>query len=447
MVKKNDANDIEMLIKNAREFFEKRKVQMEQSKYKQLILNFSALFAGVLLGIILKYTCPDAVIQALIKNLLSPVTTMFLNALKVIVGPLVFFSIASSIADFGDMKSLGRIAGKVITGYSITSFIAIGIGALVWFIFPIGDPSLKALVSDAADSTIANGQNVSTSVLDEIIDIVPSEIVSPFLKEDMLQIIFLAVLMGVAVSAVADKLHVFKDIISDGYLVCSRITTIIINIMPLAIFCSMAKMVFNMEIKSLLSVFVWVPVIYLGDIMMLGVYSLIIMIFARLNPITFFKKYYPTMVVAFTLASSNAALPTSMETCGKSLGISKKIYAFSLPLGATINMDGSCVTLMLSSLFMAKIYGISITPAIIMQLVFSIYILSVGAPGVPGAALICLSLLVPQIGVPSNSISIVMGLYALVGMMQVLTNVTGDAVVTLAVARGEKLVDVEKFKA
>ena len=181
--------------------------------------------------------------------------------------------------------------------------------------------------------------------------------------------------------------------------------------------------------------------------MMLLVYSVIIMVFARLNPIKFFKKYYPTMVVAFTLASSNAALPTSMETCGKNLGIDKKIYAFSLPLGATINMDGSCVTLMLSSLFMAKIYGISITPAIIMQLVFSIYILSVGAPGVPGAALICLSLLVPQIGVPSNSISIVMGLYALVGMMQVLTNVTGDAVVTLAVARGEKLVDVEKFKA
>ncbi len=215
--------------------------------------------------------------------------------------------------------------------------------------------------------------------------------------------------------------------------------------MPAAVFCSMAKMIISMNIGSLASVLVWIPTIYFGDVIMIVIYGLMILIFARINPIKFFKKFYPVMLTAYAFASSNSTLPYSMETCENSLGIHKRIYAFSLPLGATINMDGTCIAQMVSALFMAKIFGVPVTGSTILTLAVSIFILSVGAPGVPGGALVCISLLLPQIGVPAEAISLIMGLYSIIGMMLVCVNVTGDAVVTLIIARAEKLINMDVF--
>ena len=422
-------------------------IRVAKSKYRQLYLTIGALFAGIAAGLLMKALVPEAANTAISANLFTPVSTMFLNALKMIVAPLVLFSIASSLADFGDMRALGRIAGKVIGSYFVTSIIAIGIGALVWFLIPIGNPALQEAVTDAAADTIAKGQGVSASVKDTIVGIIPSDVVNPFLKADMLQIIFIAVMVGIAAGAVADKLHSFKNILNDCYLVFSKITAMIIGVMPLAIFCSMAKMVLSMKLGTLASVLVWVPTVYLGDILMILVYGLLILLIGRLNPLHFFRKYYPAMLAAFTFAASNPVLPTSMELCDRSLGISKRIYAFSLPLGATINMDGSCITQMISALFMAKIFGIPVTSSTILALALAIFVLSIGAPGVPGGALVCISLLVPQIGIPAEAISIIMGLYSVVGMMQTCVNVTGDAAVTLITANSEKLLDLDVYNA
>ncbi len=227
-----------------------------------------------------------------LKNLFNPINTMFLNALKVIVAPLVLFSIASSISDYGDLRSLGRIAGKILGFYFVTSLIAIAIGILTWHIFPIGNTGLESMVSDAANAKIAEGQGVSTSVVDTIVGIIPSEIINPFMKADMLQIIFMAAMIGIATGALSDKLCFFKEFLNDGYLVCSKITTMVISVMPVAIFCSMAKMVISTNIESLLSVLTWVPTIYFGDLLMLTVYGLMILILAGINPLTFFKKYF-----------------------------------------------------------------------------------------------------------------------------------------------------------
>jgi Na+/H+-dicarboxylate symporter len=278
------------------------------------------------------------------------------------------------------------------------------------------------------------------------VGIIPSDIINPFLSADMLQIIFIAVMIGVSCGLLSDKIICFKDVLSDGYQVFSKITALIISVMPLAVFCAMAKMVLSMDLKSLFSVFAWVPTIYFGDVLMMIVYALIILLVGRLNPITFFRKYYQAMLTAFTFASSNASLHTSMATCDKSLGISKKIYSFSLPLGATINMDGSCITQIVSALFMAKIFGIPVNAPVILTLAITVFVLSVGAPGVPGGALVCISLLVPQIGIPAEAISLIMGLYSLVGMMQTCTNVTGDAAVTLVVARSEGMLEREVYE-
>ena len=420
-------------------------IKISSSPYKPLILTVGALFLGILAGFLMKGLLPEAFNTAVTENLFAPVTAMFLNALKMVVAPLVLFSIASSIADFGDMKTLGRIAGKVIGSYMITSFIAILLGIAVYQLFPIGDPALQAAVSDAAASTVEKGAGVTASIKDTIVGVIPTDIITPFLKADMLQIIFIAAMLGLAAGALSDKLEVFHDVLSDCYAVFSRITAMIIWFMPLAIFCSMAKMILTMDLKHLLSVFVWVPTIYLADLLMLAVYGLMILVVARLNPLTFFRKYYPAMLTAFTFAASNPSLPTSMATCDKALGISKRLYSFSLPLGATINMDGGCITQIISALFMAKVFGLPINASMILSLVLAIFVLSVGAPGVPGGALVCISILLPQIGIPAEAISIIMGLYSIVGMMQTCVNVTGDAAVTLTIAKSEKLVNLEVY--
>jgi len=423
-------------------------IRLPASRYRQLYHTIGALVAGLLVGLLLRQAAPASFSQAVSANLFSPIYTMFLNALKLIVAPLVFLSIASSISDFHDLRSLGRIAMKIVGGYSLTSVLAIALGAAVWFLFPIGNPALQAAVSgSAAANTVSVAQNTSVTLLDTVVGIIPSDIVTPFLQSNMLQVIFIAVLVGLATGALSDKVHGFASFLDECYQVFSRMTAMIIRVMPVAVFCSMARMILSMELSALSSVLAWVPVIYLGNFLMLGIYGVMIFLFGRQNPLIFYRKFFPVMLTAFTFASSNATLPTSMETCSKKLGISERLCSFSLPLGATINMNGSCITLIITSLFMTKIFGMPITGQMMLTLLLSIFVLSVGAPGVPGAALVCISILLPQIGIPAEAVSIIMGLYSIVAMIQVCVNVTGDAVITLLVGRSEKMLDEEVFRA
>lgn len=261
--------------------------------------------------------------------------------------------------------------------------------------------------------------------------------------------LLLGIIVGLMIGLASSKIGEYSDSCRKGLSVLnalfSKVTAMIIGFMPLAVFCSMAKMVINIDMSVFLSVLAWPLTIYVADFVMLIVYGVILFIVARLNPVTFFKKYKGVMLTAFSLSSSNATMPFSMEACDKKLGIHPRVYSFSIPLGATINMDGSCITLIISSLFMAKIYGIPVSASILFSICLSIFILSVGAPGVPGGALVCLSMLLPQIGVSTEAISIVMGLYSLVGMMQTCTNVTGDAVVTTVVAKSEGMLDTQIY--
>ena len=419
-------------------------LHVKRSSYAALIYTLIGLGLGILVGIILKQAAPEAVSGAISANVFSPIYTLFMNALKLIVGPLVFCSVASSIADFGDLKALGRIALKIVGMYLITSMIAFFVGFGSYNLFPIGDPALKGAVSDAAASTVAASQSANVSIKDMIVGIIPNNIISPFLESNLLQIIFMAVVMGITAAVIAKKMPGLKNGLLTLNKAFSIITSKLMVLMPVVVFCAMAKMMIAMDMSSLGSVLVWIPVNYFGSIVMIGVYMVLLLILARLNPLKFLKKYHKAMITAFTLSSSNATLPTSAKQCDE-LGVSNKVYSFSLPLGATINMDGTVITLIITSLFMAKIFGATITGGMLLSLFISIMVLSIGSPGVPGGALICITLLLPTIGVPAEAVSIIMGLYPIVSMIQTTVNVTGDATVTAIVARNEKLLNMEKF--
>ncbi|MBE5837546.1 dicarboxylate/amino acid:cation symporter [Butyrivibrio sp.] len=421
------------------------KQQVKKSPYSNLIVTLLALVLGVATGLLMQNMLPSDVSGTITKNVFSPVYTVLINALKMIVAPLVFFSIASSIAEFSDIRALGRIAGKVVAMYILTSVLAIGVGYVTYNIFPIGNPNLaQAVDADAAAATIAKGESATISIKDTLVGIVPTDVITPFQKSDMLQIIFMAICLGLAAATLAKAVPIVKDFVSAMNMAFSKITAVIVSFMPVMVFCSMAKMMATMKFSSFMDVITWIPVVYLGDVIMICVYLVLLLIFARLNPFKFISKYYPAMVSAFTLSSSNAALPSSIRQC-KSLGVSEKVYSFSLPLGATINMDGSCITLMISALFFARIYQLPVTGAMLLQLFIAIIVLSVGSPGVPGGNLVCLTLLIPQIGIPAEAISLVMGLYPIISMMQTMANVTGDAVVTTIAARSEDMVDIKKY--
>ena len=298
-------------------------LKTKESQFAHLFLVLTALVEGIAIGYILHRFFPETVSTFASENVFKPISTLFMNALKMIVAPLVFFSIASSIADFSDIKAL-------------------------------------------------------------------------------------------------------------------------VGIIPLVVFCSMANMMISLDLSHLLNVASWIPANYAGYFCMLIVDLFLLFVVGGLNPFKFLQKFYPAMITAFSLASSNATLPASIKQADE-MGISKKIYSFSLPLGATINMNGSCIMLMITSLFMAKNFGITVTGSMIVSLFVSILILSIGAPGVPGATLICCALLMPQIGVPAESVSLIMGMYPIASMMNVCMNVTGDAVATAVIARHEGLLDLQKY--
>lgn len=416
-------------------------IQVRRSSYIGLIYTLAALILGVAAGLILQTAAPAEVSSFLARNVFTPVFTLFMNVLKMILAPLVFFSVASSIADFSDLHSLGRIAVKMVTFYLITSMIAIGVGMLTYNIFPIGDPALASAVMEEAAQDSVSGETLSSvSVKETLIGIVPDNIISPFMESNMLQIIFMAVMLGLAAASIAQKIPQMRNALSvlDGTF--SRITTGLVRVIPFVVFCSMAKMATSVNLLNLKDVLNWVPVVYFGDVLMILVYLIILAVLGNVNPIRFIRTYFPAMISAFIRASSSAALPVSFRQIQK-LGVSKKLYSFSLPLGATINMDGSCITLMITSLFFASIFGISVSGAVLTSLFITIMVLSVGSPGVPGGDIICIALLLPMIGIPTEAVSIVMGLYPVIDMMQTCANVTGDAVVTYVVARFEGLVE------
>ena len=262
----------------------------------------------------------------------------------------------------------------------------------------------------------------------------------------MLQLIFMAILSGIAISLIGSLAKILVDFIRACNELFIKITSIIIKVMPLAIFCSITEMMLKIGLGTIMSVLGIVGVILLGFIAMMLVYFIMLIIFGRVNPLLFLKKYGNTMLQVFALNSSNAAIPINMDICDKELGIAPKVYSLSIPLGATVNMDGTCIKLGIYSLALAGMYGIEISGSMLFSLIISIFVLSVGTPGIPGSGIISLSILLAAIGVPIEAVGIVMGVDSIMGMFSAMSNCLGDVVATTIVARSEGLLDMSAWK-
>ena len=417
-------------------------ILVETSKQRALRRTLVALVGGVIFGFAIRAFNVDWA-MTFSDMICAPIYTMFLDAIKMLAGPLVFFSIAAAFASNNDIRSMGKFSLKLMGAFMLTSFIAIGAAMLSFFVHPIGDPGLSGMVTDSANALAGTAANTTISIKNMIINIIPVDLISPFQKSDMLQVMFLAILAGVGVTKLGPSggpVNHALDLLNELFL---KITKMVIKFMPLSIFCAMANMIIKTDTASLISVGQWMLATVCCYGFMLIIYAGMIPAFTRLSPITFYKKYAPVMLNAFVICSGNAVMPFNMEICRTKLGILPKAYSFAIPFGTVMNKNGGCIVLMISTLFMAHIFGVPVDTGMLVSLAVMNYILSIAAPAIPGSLLICIAMILPMMGISANAISIIMGIYALDSMIQTVLNVTGTAVCTTIAAKSENMIDMK----
>lgn len=403
---------------------------------------FIGLIAGIILGLILYPMKESAFVDSvLIGFVFELIGKIFINAIKMMVVPLVFVSITVGAASVGDIKKLGRIGSRTLGFYLVTTAIAITIAiALATVVQPgvgFNLPSDAEYVAKEAPKLV-----------DVITSMVPTNPIAALASGEMLQIIVFAVLMGTAMTALgerADKVREGFEALNDVIL---KLVMLIMKLAPYGVFGLVAKTFATLgydampPLAAYMACVIAALVIHAGGTYMGMLYS-----FTKLNPLKFFKNFSPAMAVAFSTASSSGTLPVTMETAEERLGVSKSVASFTLPLGATINMDGTAIMQGVATVFLAQAYGMQLTLGNLLTVVLTATLASIGTAGVPGVGLIMLSMVLVQIGIPVEGIAIIMGIDRILDMARTAVNITGDAVCTLIIAKKEGELDEDIYNA
>lgn len=419
-------------------------ITVGQSERSMLYATIFALILGISFGLLLKFVMPLSVTDSIADYALTPAKTMFMNALKIIVGPVVFFSIVTCFSQFKNLSEIGKIGAKVMGTYMGTTVVATLLSFAIFFMIKPGKLGF-ALSMTGASETVAVDTSQDTSLVTMLVNIVPSNFVRPFLESDTLQLIFLAVICGIAVGMVGDYSKVIKDLFEAFNSLFLMITTIITRFIPVAVFAAMALIVIKLDSTSLKSLASFMGTFVLTIFCMMCFYGLLILAVGHLNPLRFFMNNREGMLTSFILCSSSAAMPVNLRVCTDRMGVAQRISNFSIPLGATVNMDGGSIFLTLSGLFLARAYGVEIPVSAMISLGITVILLSLSAPGVPGAGLVTVSVVLSTLGLPQEALSMIIGIYSFVDMFTTMNNTTGDVATTVLVAKSEKLLDTKVY--
>ena len=414
-----------------------------KSRYLLLYKLVFAALISIALSMLLKTAATPQICQLVSTQIMSAGKTLFMNCLNMLIPPLVFFSIASAIVGFGDTSQLGRIGGKTMTLYAFTTVCATAIGfALVELIKPYNIGSLNLQPIDLTQA------GVKMSFADSFMSIIPDNIVASFLNADTIQIIFLAVIIGLATAAVGSKGQAFQDFINAGNEVFLKMTNTLVGFMPFLIFCIIGETLLGGSGTGSgmgMPIIAGIGVYVLAIVVMIIFYHLLLLFLGHLRPFVFTRKYLPYMLQVVGIGSSSAAIPLNMRVC-EAFGIDKKVYSLSIPLGATVNMDGTTVYMSVFGLLLARLYGLPINMSVYFTLTVTILLLSAGAPPVMGSSIICLTALLRTIGLPvEEAVSMVLGVEVIAGLLRTANNAVCDMVGSLIVANQEGLLDKDKY--
>lgn len=406
--------------------------------------TITALAAALVVGFILALTLSDTAQQALNTYLLDPIETIFVNCLKLATAPAVFFSIISVFSQYASFFDPGRVSVKVLVGYICTSVLAIFVG---WGVFQLLQPGIAGQLVNLSAQTSAVTVSQQPSILSTLVDIVPANLLEPFLSMNTVQLIFLALLVGVAMGRAGEHSVKLRKATDALCALCNKATSLLMRCIPIATFAAIVSVILNAGSAVLLSLAELIGTVLVGLVAMILIYCLIIGLIGHINPLPFLRKYTPLMKETVLMGSSANAIPKTMRCCKNALGVSPKVYSFSIPFGAMANMDGNCIYLTVAGLFLARLCDVELFSNDMIPMIFTIFVLSIGAPIVPGSTLLCLTVLLSQMGTPLAAVSILFGVNAIIEMLQIISNTTGDVAIALTVAKSENLLDLSIYKA
>lgn len=421
----------------------KEKMVKEKKKLGLSTKIFIALLTGAVAGVLIHYFMPDSSFKndILMNGILYVLGNGFIRLMQMLVVPLVFCSLVCGSMAIGDTKTLGKVGIKTIIFYILTTALAISLAL-----------GVASLINPGVgmDITVTEGTTTSATAsinfAETLLNIIPKNIFESLATGDMLPVIVFALFVGIMLAKLGNKASTVANFFSQFNDVMMEMTMAIMKAAPIGVFCLIAKTFAGIGFDAFVPMLKYmISVILALALQCFGVYQILLFIFTRLNPFKFIKKFFPVMAFAFSTSTSNATIPMSVDTLSKKIGVSKRISSFTIPLGATINMDGTSIMQGVAVIFIAQAYGMTLTPSAILTVIATATIASIGTAGVPSVGLVTLSMVLSSVGLPTKGIALIMGIDRILDMLRTAVNITGDAVCTTIIAKLEGAFNKEIF--
>ena len=424
----------------------KMKKRNENTEKKKLGLTtqiFIGLIGGLILGVIFNLFIPSGYVRdtVFVEGIFYVIGNGFIRLMKMLVVPLVFCSLVCGSSAIGDTKSLGKVGGKTIAFYLCTTALAVTVAITVANII---DPGIGLDMSSIERGDVTTAEN--TSMVDTLLNIIPENPFASLAQGTMLQVILFALVVGILLAKMGERAELIANFMNQMNDLMMEMTNLVMKFAPIGVFCMISRTFANLGMDA------FVPLLkYMGSVVgglgvqLLVVYMLLLFVFTRLNPIRFLKEFFPVMAFAFSTSTSNATIPLNIETLDEKIGVSRKISSFTIPLGATINMDGTSIMQGVAVVFAAQAYGIDLGLKGYLTVIATATLASIGTAGIPSVGLVTLSMVFASVGIPTEAIALIMGIDRILDMLRTAVNITGDAVVTTIVAKQNGEFDKEIF--
>lgn len=409
---------------------------------RALFYTMAAMIAGIAFGFLLKLM-PETISTFISDGVLSTVQTLFMNSLSLLLAPVLFFSLITGFSSLSNINDLGRIGGKVLGCFLSITILAIIISFLLGFTIFENTVSTIPVSMENISQNLASSDGFSLKNL--ILGIIPKNMVHPVSEGNMLQIIFIAAFAGISMMALGDKVNTIRHIFTEANELFLKMMSIVISFMPLVAFSSMGILVYSTKASSLLMLLFYLLAFIAGSLILFILNSVLILFGARISPVPYIKKAASYLLTPFMISSSSACVPMTLNFCQKELGVSNKITSFAIPLGATINMNGTAVFSILTVVFLAKFTGVSLDTAMCFKVGMLSLLLAIGTAGVPNAALIPLVMLLTVAGIPTSSLGYLIGVFNIIDRIATAANVNGDIATSVLVAKSEQELDKEIY--
>ena len=399
------------------------------------------MLLGLVVGLLLNFYVTDPFIKdiVLMNNVFYLGGNLFIKLMKMLVVPLVFFSIVVGVASISDIRTIGSIGGTTILIYLITTALAVTIALMIGMYIQPGAGLHMSDIGGASNLTI------NQTMTDTILNLVPDNPFSSLATGDMLPVIIFGLLIGIILAKLREETETFNKIFTEGNKIMMEMTSIVMKFAPIGVFCLMAKTFGGLGFDGMLPLGKYVVCVLIGlAIQGFVIYPSLLVLFTRLNPIKFFKRFFSVMFFAFSSSTSNATIPLNMEKLHE-MGVSRDVSSFTIPLGATINMDGTSIMQGVAVMFAAQAYGIDLGTSALLTVIFTAVMASVGTAGIPSVGLVTLTMVFNSVGLPVQAIGVIFGIDHILDMFRTAINVTGDAICTIIVSFRNKAIDLDIY--